>query len=186
METFGLSPKENGWDRLGLAILLLFGILFAVVTPPFEVPGFAILAATQDLKAAPELAKQDIGKLAWLDTRLPAPLVDGVFLVIVLTALTCGCQAPALSGAQRLLLALVLFASVAWITILLYIMCLPYGSPVVVGTTQGRYFIPLGPLAFLLLANRRWCVDWNQKRPWLAAWACLSLAGTLAVVVLRY
>ena len=148
--------------------------------------GFAILAATQYLRAAPKLAKQYIGRLGWLDTPLPALLVGGVLLVIVLVALTCGCQTPVMRLRQRLLLGLVLFTSLAWITILLYAVFTPYGSREIVSEAQGRYFIPLGPLAFLLLYNRRWCIDWGQKRHWLVAWASLSLGGALAVVFFRY
>jgi hypothetical protein len=104
------------------------------------------------------------------------------FAVVVLAAMTSG-DGPSLHLPQRLVLFAVLVASVLWIAALLYVVWTPYGAHVVV-SLQGRYLIPLGPLAFLPLSNRRWRIDWDRHGSLLAAWAasflCVALAATAA------
>lgn len=149
---------------------------------PFRVVGDA---ASDLVRQVPVLANEYIGKLGWVDTRLPATVVLGEFLLLVVVASTCGCVGAALSRRQRILVAGIVAASLAGITALLYVFLTPAGSHML-GSAQGRYFIPLGPPAFLLLSNRRWCINWEGRRAWLLAGSGLVELFALAAVVRRF
>jgi uncharacterized membrane protein len=146
---------------------------------------FAKMAVSYYAGQAPILADQYVGKLGWVDTRLPKVFVVAFFIVLSLAAATSGCGRPEPRRGQRALLFLVLLASLAWMTMLLYILVTPYAARVINGT-QGRYLIPLGPIAFLLLDNRRWCIDWSKWQREIASWAVLSQLVALASIVRRF
>ncbi len=140
---------------------------------------FAGVTLSYYVRQAPVLANQYIGKLGWVDTRLPPVFVVAFFLLLLLVAATCGCRDPEMKRGQRLTLLLVLCACVAWITALLYVLFTPVGAAFI-ESTQGRYFIPLGPLAFLMLHNRRLCIPWEKRGVWIVGWGVLS--GLVAAV----
>lgn len=98
-----------------------------------------------------------IGVLGWLDTHMHrdyyrVAAVMGVALAVV-TALERRSDARTVRGADRVVIALALLASVAMIFGALYVSWTPVGQRIVDGV-QGRYFLPLLPLLALLLPER--------------------------------
>jgi hypothetical protein len=85
------------------------------------------------------------------------------------------------------ILAAVVLGSVLLVAAPFYISVIPPGPE---GASahhpQGRYLLPLGPAALLLLCNRRWALDWNARRQALAGWTALVLAVSVASVAARY
>jgi uncharacterized membrane protein len=153
-----------------------------VLESPF---GFIAVTIRHYLNRFPALANQWVGKLGWLDTSLPVPLSLAVLLTVLVVALTGASRYFLMTVRRRIGITAVLVASALWLTALLYLFANPVGSSTIIGT-QGRYFIPLGPLAFLLFYNQRWIVDWERRRIVLAIWAGTWLAGALVAVVFRY
>ncbi|MEP6993049.1 MAG: DUF2142 domain-containing protein [Acidobacteriota bacterium] len=205
-EALGSRRRRNAWAALSIAAcgatMAAWTLAIRDIYPPLSrgtpfaparqlqsIAGhpldFAGLLLAQLAREATALADQYIGKLGWIDTRLPPPLIAAILLGIVVAALTGG-QGPAfLSTSQRRLLTCVLVASLVWIATLLYVIWTPYGSRAI-GSLQGRYFIPLGPVAFLIFSNRRWRIDWERWRAQSAIWAALSLCIALSAVVARF
>ena len=196
VERFGSRARRAAWAGVCVATCLIATLLWALAIRPTYPPltetalvapssplrllvehplVFGGLAMSQ-LRRAPALAAEYVGKLGWIDTRLPPPLLVAIFAVIAAAALTSGGSSSVWNTRRRLLLAGVLLANVAWILALLYVFFTSPGAPAI-ASVQGRYFVPLGPLAFLLLSNRRWHVDWDRWRPGLAAWSAGSLAA---------
>ena len=136
-------------------------------------------------RAAPSLANQYVGKLGWIDTHLPRVFVVAFLASLLVVAATCGCEGPSVRRAQRLVLFGVLAASLLWMTALLYVVFTPPGAPYV-GSTQGRYFLPLGPVAFLLLVNRRLCIGWSRRASLLIGWGLATEIVALAAIVERF
>lgn len=126
---------------------------------------------------------QLIGQLGWLDTRLPGVLIDSYLGLLVIVALFGGKREISISRIQRSVIFLTAAIHVVLISFLLYLHWAPLGASTIRGW-QGRYLIPFSPLLFLLLHNRKFCVD-DQKLELLVTFYAL-FAGTLTLIVLFY
>lgn len=106
------------------------------------------------LLSGQEYLKHFIGVLGWLDTHLPEGLIWSYYFVLITVALLDGQNDIQINFKNRL----VLFSVFTLIGLLLYTaMYLSWtevGSSIIQGI-QGRYFIPIAPLFFLLFYNRR-------------------------------
>lgn len=94
-----------------------------------------------------------VGLFGWIDTPLPVS-VSYLYLVVLLLASLFGIGAGRCIGLPgKLILAAVFITGFVLVETALYVYCNPVGSDPIIAV-QGRYFIALGPLVFLLLANR--------------------------------
>ncbi|WP_017721846.1 DUF2142 domain-containing protein [Kamptonema formosum] len=125
--------------------------------------------------------EQFIGKLGWIDTKLPVWHVVSYAIILVAVALSSHQNDVAISRRQKAISATILLTNSFLIFTLFYITWTPAGADAIQGI-QGRYFIPLAPLFFLLLYNQTF--HFTIKNPQLAA-TCYSLfSSTLTAAVL--
>lgn len=129
--------------------------------------------------------EQFIGKLGWIDTKLPVWHVVSYAIILVAVALASHQKDVAVSRRQKAISATILLANSFLIFTLFYITWTPAGADAIQGI-QGRYFIPLAPLFFLLIYNQTF--HFTIKKPQIAA-VCYSLFSstlTAAVLLKRY
>jgi uncharacterized membrane protein len=129
------------------------------------------------------LGEQLVGKLGWLDTRLPTFFIlmaAGVLILTFASATAGPARRPSLAAAA-------VFGGVLIMCVSLYFAWTPPGFPIVAGL-QGRYFIPLAAASALALP----CLPALGRRllPLAAAGlAILALSGPVVMIrtlVVRY
>src|SRR4030095_7348280 len=101
------------------------------------------------------LIKQFVGVLGWLDTPLPNWLYPVSVGGILLTSVLEKNSEVKLSFKGKLVLALSFCLCVLLVFLSMYVTLVLPPSQFIAGV-QGRYFIPVAPLLFLLLNNRAW------------------------------
>ncbi|HEY0510846.1 MAG TPA: DUF2142 domain-containing protein [Thermoanaerobaculia bacterium] len=147
---------------------------------------FRVVAADYAVNA-PRYLSQLVGKLGWLDTRLPSLLV--IAYLAVLGALVFLDAGPRIDVRpwQRGILAAATLAAMLLISASQYAVWTPYGADFIQGI-QGRYFLPLLPAAAWALHGRRWA----ERLPpqglgaLLAAFSLVSLGVAVRALVGRY
>ncbi|NTW21632.1 MAG: DUF2142 domain-containing protein [Nostocales cyanobacterium W4_Combined_metabat2_030] len=132
-----------------------------------------------------EYLEQFIGRLGWIDTRLPLPHLITYALLLVAVALGTNQPEIRLSWRQKSLVLLILIINSLFIATMLYLSWMPVGSQIIEGI-QGRYFIPLGPLLFLLLYNQKTQLNLKIPPQILAAYSLFSCTLTAVVLLNRY
>ena len=95
-----------------------------------------------------------IGNLGWLDTPLPVLYILAAFITLILMALGDGNENVIISIKRKSVLLFSLCSVIFVICTLLYVSWTPVGGSVIDGF-QGRYLIPVAPVAFALLYNRQ-------------------------------
>ena len=85
-----------------------------------------------------------VGHLGWLDVPLPRPFVMLVFALLLCVAFTAS---PLMNWKTRCVAWLVVAASALLVSLSQYMAWTAVGAPFVEGM-QGRYFLPLAPIAF--------------------------------------
>lgn len=111
---------------------------------------------------------QIVGQLGWLDVNLPRPLLWGYVFVLGLLTLLDTRRDVAVSPWQRALLLSMTLATMALVSASQYAIWTPYGADYVEGI-QGRYFIPLAPVAAWLFHTRRSPATYlNRVLPWIS------------------
>jgi uncharacterized membrane protein len=93
-----------------------------------------------------------VGSIGWIDKPYPHLLSGLYLLLLVITAITGSFPQPVISWKNKMLALLILFMGVIGIETAMYISSCSVGDPIINGV-QGRYFIPLAPLFFMLLLN---------------------------------
>ncbi len=93
-----------------------------------------------------------VGKLGWLVTSLPKWFVPFYLIVLLLTVM-CYPAGIAFGWKERLLFLGIFVVGFLLIELVMYIGWTPYQCRWVEGV-QGRYFIPLAPVLFLMLSNK--------------------------------
>ena len=96
--------------------------------------------------------QQFIGQLGWMDIAIPEPL-SALYGIILLITAVCNREILFLHARNKAVIFAVLLAGMALVATLFYLSFNPVASTVI-GGIQGRYFIPLSPLLFLLFSNR--------------------------------
>lgn len=127
-----------------------------------------------------------VGTLGWLDTKL-SPLFVFLYLIILsLTATFDGKKDMAL-GAKNKLLSCAVAAGFTALLLTMFLYATEAGSNDIV-RIQGRYFIPISPLIFLILNNSKVSGVFNQKNfnMFIPPFVFLSLVYTIRVVIRRY
>ncbi|MEJ2697483.1 MAG: DUF2142 domain-containing protein [Candidatus Sulfobium sp.] len=130
---------------------------------------------------------QFIGQLGWMDISLSEPMRILYSLALLLAAVMGGREEPTISKRQKAVLLATASSGAILILTLAYISFTPVGSPVV-GGIQGRYFIPLAPLFFLLFSiDRRRAIQAESRiRTVLILLPVLTLSHALFAVVGKY
>jgi uncharacterized membrane protein len=126
------------------------------------------------------------GQLIWLD--LFVPRVQTVFLFLVtLGAALYEKGDVQIKNFQRLLFSVIILGTLFLVSVLLYLTWSPVGGDRIAGI-QGRYFIPVAPLFFLLFHNRK--LYWASFDRWVplavTSITTVSLLITLVAIIERY
>jgi uncharacterized membrane protein len=95
-----------------------------------------------------------VGLFGWNDTGLPDPMVSFYLIVILLVAATDINKGVKMGWRQKAILISVFLVCLVIIETGLYLYSNLVGTNFIVGV-QGRYFIPLAPLVFLLFYQRK-------------------------------
>jgi uncharacterized membrane protein len=110
------------------------------------------------LQQSDRYVAQMVGQLGWLDLNLPKPFLWGFLLVLGLLVLCDGNREVVVRPWQRVLLGLIVIATLTLVSAAQYATWTPYGADFFEGI-QGRYFLPLAPAAAWLLHNRRFRIS---------------------------
>jgi uncharacterized membrane protein len=136
---------------------------------------------------APRYLSQLVGRLGWLDTPLPAPLL--VAYLAVLLALVFLDASPRIEVRpwQRGIAAAVVLAGMTFVSATEYTTWTPYGADFIEGI-QGRYFLPLVLPAAWIFQSRRWAGRAEPGRLGMAlgAFSVVSWGIALWALVGRY
>jgi uncharacterized membrane protein len=115
---------------------------------------FLGLAAADYAHHLPRYGASFVGIFGWLDTPLPRPAMVLWGLLLLAAALTGGDPALALAAWQRRLAVAITVAVLLLLSLSQYVTWTPLGAGFVDGL-QGRYFLPVAPVAAILFYNRR-------------------------------
>lgn len=128
---------------------------------------------------------QFIGILGWIDTPLPWFLVGSYWSILILVSLLSGDAERALSSSQKLGIAGIFILNTMILSLLAYLWN-PIGAKII-GGLQGRYFIPLSPLFFLLFYQKRTRLKHKKiLRCFAILFAMFSSFLTAIVLIYRY
>lgn len=144
-----------------------------------DIAGFIGIAARTFQAQWGTYATEFVAQMGHVEIPVPGALSVMLWAVALLAAASEGIR---INGIGRALAAGVSVASVATFALLSYITWTPVGEAVVQGI-QGRYFIPLGPVAALMLAGL--CDKFNL-RPALMAGSGLGLTASLWLMASAY
>lgn len=100
------------------------------------------------------LIEEWVGKFGWLEIELPTWFVTLYLIMLVLYAIADS-SLLILNKLSKILIFIVFILSIFIIFTTLYIIETPFLKLSYIDGLQGRYFIPLGVLPFLLLQNKR-------------------------------
>lgn len=127
------------------------------------------------------------GQLTWLDLSVPTYLT--VFVFVILLAVSSLDKNPniSISKSNKTLFVSIIVGTMLLVSALLYITWTPLDAPDIEGI-QGRYFIPVAPLFFLLFYNRKSVWKKFDKYAFLFVYptVIVSLIITLHAIIKRY
>ncbi len=151
-------------------------------------PGkFAVIALNDFSLNLDRHLKQFIGVLGWLDTDLPSSLLISYSHLLVAIALIDSRPNVIIRFKDKSKIIAVLFASIFLIYFLTYLAWTPVGKEAVEGI-QGRYFIPIAPLLFLLFYNTKLTLNIQNNKLGLVIvlYSLFVLTISLSVLISRY
>jgi len=132
------------------------------------------------------LADSFIGRLGWLDTPLPVFLIVSYYLMLIFVSLLDYEDNISIGYRQKITLLISIFLGTFSIFSLQYIFYTPLGQDTIEGI-QGRYFIPLAPIFFLIFYNRKMPACLKRYRPvGVTGYLIFVLAYTVVVLICRY
>lgn len=127
-----------------------------------------------------------IAHLGWLDVIFPRWFIYAFGAGLAATALTGGTRECFLTRPQKIFVAMITGVSILFFCLLSYLQWSPVGWPRVIDL-QGRYFIPIAPIALLVLTNRRFALAPGRWRDAIyVGGLSFSLAVTILLVASRY
>lgn len=135
-----------------------------------------------------------IGRLGWLDTQMSWFFILPYFLLLIGVALTDINKNILLSLKHKTVIFAALAATLILLCLSQYLTWTPVGKTRIFGL-QGRYFIPVAPLIFLLFypperfwraGNQKITLTVNRKNIFLFCVSFCSLAYTIVVLIKRF
>lgn len=127
------------------------------------------------------------GQLTWFDLYVPAWLTVFVFVVVLSVAFFDKTPEKSVSRLSKSLFFAILVCTAFLISVLLYMTWSPVRGNTIEGI-QGRYFIPVAPLFFLLFYNKK--LEWKNFSKYVdkiaAVTVIFSLIITLYSIIERY
>jgi uncharacterized membrane protein len=146
---------------------------------PFRLVGIVVVDAARN---GPRYAAEFIGRLGWLDTPLPFPMVLGYFFTLVMFTFVDTGREAVLHPWQRAVLGAVSVLSIVAVGAAMYVLV---GR---IEGIQGRYFHPVALAAAWVLHTERWWRTWPTAwtRLGTALLTAVSLIVTLATLFNRY
>lgn len=177
-----LALNMGGGPSKDLYVAVTSGVAGApAVVSPWDKASFFLAIAWDTLKANyPFYLESYIGRLGWLDTALPTALLFFYGIAALLLARLDG-DSSIRFGFPRKALTLAVFALI--VLMILYGFWMAWTKPgaALIDGVQGRYFIPLGPLFFILLYKDR---AGHAKPGDLAWWVPVTSGVVLAVAAI--
>ncbi|MCB4756389.1 MAG: DUF2142 domain-containing protein [Elusimicrobia bacterium] len=130
--------------------------------------------------------KEFLGQLGWLDTSLSTPFLILLGMALVISALSDGNERIEIKMGHRMIIFSAILSSTLLIFVSLYISGTQNKDNYI--HLQGRYFIPIGSLPFLLLYNRKLAFLHRKggAQILLFTWSLVSLVYTTLVIIKRY
>lgn len=120
------------------------------------------------------------GVLGWLDTPLPSYIVLSYFIMLFLAALNGDIK---IKMKNKFILLLIFLFTVLVIITALYMTWTLVGGPIILGV-QGRYFIPIALLFFLVFDYRK--LNIKKLNIFLVLYVLFVLSRTLLLLYTRY
>lgn len=139
-----------------------------VMAAPIE---FLQLSITHYAQHATQYLDQLIGRLGWLDVGLPRFVLLAYLAMFLYVALSIGLRVTAI---DRVAMFIVIAATLLTIALADYLSWTPVGSNTIEGM-QGRYFLPIAPLALLMISAR-----WLRWTRWVVC--IVAIAGNIAAL----
>ncbi len=103
-----------------------------------------------------------VGLFGWIDAPLPASITYAYLFFLIIFSLFGTFKASGLGLIQKGILASVFLTGFVLIETALYVYCNPVGCDAITAV-QGRYFIAIGPLFFLLFLNQIYYGSWKKR-----------------------
>jgi uncharacterized membrane protein len=148
---------------------------------------FAGIVARDYAEHAARYPAQLIGKLGWLDTALPVPLLVAFLAAIAVLLVLDTSRDIVVRPWQRAALAVAIAGSLALVSASQYATWTPLDAEYIEGI-QGRYFLPLIPTAAWMFHGRRWSGRVAQERlgAALAAFSTVAFGIVVWALLARY
>jgi uncharacterized membrane protein len=127
---------------------------------------------------------QFIGILGWIDTRLPWFQVGSYFIVLVIVSIGDSHLKIKFLSNQKLAIASILVTNTIVLSTLAYLWN-PIGAKII-GGLQGRYWIPISPLFFILFYQKHIEFDRRNLQKIVYFYTLFSCILTLAILIYRY
>ncbi|MBR3020608.1 MAG: DUF2142 domain-containing protein [Clostridia bacterium] len=134
------------------------------------------------LRYAPGWVRQAIGVLSGLSLPLPIWIGSSMLLMLILSAWITPAPLSTVTVRQRIILLLVCILILLAFLIGMLLSWESQNSPFIEGV-QGRYFIPVLPLALAAINNQRFRLDENTGIPITALFSLLSCASVVYVML---
>jgi uncharacterized membrane protein len=148
---------------------------------------FISLAARHYIFSSGYYLKTFFGQLTWFDLYVPTYLTVFIYLVIIGAALLDNDSKKTISKINKFIFLLIIAGTAFLISALLYMTWSPIGGNFIEGI-QGRYFIPVAPLIFLLFYQHK--LKWRHFPRFasliVTVTVIFSLIITLLTVYQRY
>ncbi len=134
---------------------------------------------------SPALIQQVVGKLGWLDVRIPDAIVMFYLIVMLYTGLYDKSEFIInIKKSQRYLI-IIIFISIVSLIFTLFFLITSKDSNIIEGL-QGRYFIPFFPVFFLILYNRKFNCKENRIRLIVIFTSFITLISSVFSLIFRY
>ncbi|NJO89160.1 MAG: DUF2142 domain-containing protein, partial [Chloroflexia bacterium] len=125
-----------------------------------------------------------IGTFGWLDAYLPLWLIILSYLILFFTALLGDDDKFIFNRFDKYLIASIVLIVTVVLLFSQYLSWCCVGDSII-HTIQGRYFIPIFPLLFVILSN--WKLKWRLNIKYIAAsFQIFLLTYSIYVLIIRY
>ncbi|HET9210613.1 MAG TPA: DUF2142 domain-containing protein [Thermoanaerobaculia bacterium] len=190
---FGLSLLAASWP-LAISRVMRYGRLEAGVDAGRQIhdsllhPFHLLRLVIEDYAVhALRYLSQIVGRLGWLDTQLPAPLLAAYLAVLLALVFLDASPRVEVRLWQRGIAAGAVLVGMILISAAEYAIWTPYGADYIEGV-QGRYFLPLVLPASWIFHRRSWAGRIGPRRLGMAlgAFSVLSWGIALRALVGRY